>query len=64
VAIRIAGSKEKAKAEDLVDGTPIKVYMDGSGLDGHIGAAAVLYRNGVLKRKEDEVGIHRASHCL
>jgi ribonuclease HI len=50
VAIRIAGSKETAKAEDLADGTPIKVYTDGSGLEGHIGAAAVLYRNGVLKR--------------
>jgi hypothetical protein len=51
VAIRIADSKEKAKQEDLADPTRIKVYTDGSGLDGKIGAAAVLYRNGVLKSK-------------
>jgi ribonuclease HI len=51
VAIRIAGSKELAKEEDLADKTPIKVYMDGSGFEGQIGAAAVLYRNGVLKSK-------------
>ena len=50
IAIRIAENKEKAKAEDLGDKSNIKVYMDGSGVDGHIGAAAVLYRDGVLKR--------------
>ena len=29
----------------------IRVYMDGSGIEGQIGAAAVLYWDGVLKRK-------------
>ena len=51
VAIRIADSKEKAKEEDLADQAHIKVYTDGSGIEGHIGAAAVLYRNGVLKSR-------------
>ena len=51
VAIRIADSKEKAKGEDLADQAHIKVYTDGSGIEGHIGAAAVLYRNGVLKSR-------------
>ena len=41
--IRIAENKEKAKAEDLGDKSNIKVYTDGSGVDSHIGAAAVLY---------------------
>ena len=49
VAIRVAESKETAKEEDRLDTTPIKVYTDGSGYEGKIGAAAVLYRNGVLK---------------
>ena len=51
VAIRIASSKELAKEEDVADATPIKVYTDGSGLEGKVGGAAVLYRNGVLKSK-------------
>ena len=58
VAIRIAGSKELAKAEDLADETSIKVYTDGSGFEGKIGAAAVLYRNGVLKsRRRMQLGL-------
>ena len=51
VAIRITENKEKAKEEDLADEADIKVYTDGSGYEGQIGAAAVLYRNGVLKKK-------------
>ena len=49
VAIRVAESKEMAKEEDRVDETEIKVYTDGSGFEGQIGAAVVLYHNGVLK---------------
>ena len=36
VAIRIAESKEKAKDEDVRDMSHIRVYTDGSGLDGQI----------------------------
>ena len=50
VAIRVAESKETVKEEDRLDMTPIKVYTDGSGYEGKIGAAAaVIYHNGVLK---------------
>ena len=51
MALRIAGSKELAKVEDLADQSVIKVYMDGSGIEGQIGAAAVLYHNSVLKSR-------------
>lgn len=51
VAIRITDSKEKAKEEDLGDQTVVKLYTDGSGIEGKIGAAAVLYRDGVLKSR-------------
>ena len=51
MALRIVGSKELAKAEDLADQSVIKVYMDRSGIKGQIGAAAVLYHNSVLKSR-------------
>jgi ribonuclease HI len=49
LAIRVADTKERAKQEDEVDRARVKVYLDGSGLEGEIGAAAVLYRDGELK---------------
>lgn len=45
-SIRIAPSKEDAIREEREDGAEVKVYSDGSGIDRHIGAAAVLFRNG------------------
>ena len=51
VALRVAGNKELAKDKNLGDRSCIKVYTDGSGIDGHIGAAAILYRDGILQRK-------------
>ena len=40
--------KETAKREDRADNTCTKVYTDGSGVGGQIGAAAVLYRDGMM----------------
>ena len=58
VAIRVAESKETVMEEDRLDMTPIKVYTDRSGYEGKIGAAAVLYRNGVLKgRRRMRLGL-------
>ena len=51
VVIRIAGDREKAREEDIADRASIKVYTDGSGIEGQIGAAAVLYCDGVLVKK-------------
>ena len=50
VAIRIAGDKEKAQEEDRADHASIKVYTDGSGIKGQIGAAAMLYQDGCWLR--------------
>ena len=52
VAIRIAEKKEKARDENNEDKACIKVFTDRSRIGGQIGAAAVLYHNGVLKRKK------------
>ena len=51
IAIRIAENKEKAREEDLKDMSHVKVYMDGSGINSQIEAAAVLYRDRILKRR-------------
>ena len=42
---------EIALQEELTDRTDIKVYSDGSGIDGKIGASAVLIRGGEVKGK-------------
>jgi ribonuclease HI len=46
---QITDSREEAIRMDDNDRTAIQVYTDGSGKDGKIGAAAVLYRNGCKK---------------
>ena len=51
VALRVAGNKELAKDKDLGDKSHIKVYTDGSGIDGRIGVAAILYQDRILQRK-------------
>ena len=51
IALRVARNKELAKDEDLGDRSHIKVYMDRSGINGHIGAVAVLYWDRILQRK-------------
>jgi hypothetical protein len=49
IKIHVAESKEKAIREVQLDTSDVKVFTDGSGMEGRIGAAAVLYRQGRLK---------------
>jgi ribonuclease HI len=51
VKIKITTNPDDAIKEIDLDNADIKVFTDGSGLDGKIGAAAVLYRNGRQKSK-------------
>jgi len=46
----IATKQEKAVEEECNNRSDIRIYADGSGIEGNIGAAAVLYRNGRLRR--------------
>jgi len=45
----IPGSKEEAKLEAVVDRSEVSVFSNGSGHEGGVGAAAMLYRGGVEK---------------
>ena len=57
LAVRVAATKEIAKDEDSKERARTRVYSDGSGMEGMIGAAAVLYRDGELKgRKRYRLG--------
>jgi len=47
--VRIPGSKEEAKLEAVADRSEVLVFSDGSGHEGGIGVAAVLYRGGTEK---------------
>jgi hypothetical protein len=45
----VANSVEAAIMSAQQDNPDVKVFTDGSGMEGKIGASAVLYRNGRLK---------------
>ena len=46
----IASSREESKEDDAEDSMTFKVYMDRSGQDGMVGAAAVLYKGNTITR--------------
>ena len=44
--VTIADSKEESIKDEAKDDSDIKIYMDSSGFEGNVGAAAVMYRKG------------------
>lgn len=46
MVVRIAKDKATAMAEEAADTASVKIYSDGSGFKGGIGASAVMYREG------------------
>lgn len=49
---KIAETKEDSIKEEGKDEADIRIYTDGSGYEGNVGAAAVLYRKGVEEPEE------------
>jgi hypothetical protein len=52
VEVRVAGSKEEAKENTLAETSRVRLFSDGSLIDGKVGAAAVLMVDGVVKREK------------
>ena len=46
VRLQIANTREESKDEDAVDMADLRVYLDGSGIEGMAGAAAIMFQNG------------------
>lgn len=46
MGIIIAASKHESLADEMADLAPIRIYSDGSGLEGCIGAASVMFKRG------------------
>uniref|UniRef100_A0A1L7UN13 Reverse transcriptase n=1 Tax=Fusarium mangiferae TaxID=192010 RepID=A0A1L7UN13_FUSMA len=63
--VRIAGSADEAIEEhDEAEPVTIRIYTDGSGINGHVGAAAIapeLRINGVNARRLEYMGSSKAS---
>ena len=59
---RIANTKEKAIQEEAADMAEIKVYTDSSGVEGNIGAAAVLRRRGRRGWRVSRCRVGKAEH--
>ena len=59
---RIVNTKEKAMEEEEADTAEIKVYTDGSGVDGNIGAAAILRRRGRRGWRVRRFGVGKVAH--
>jgi len=51
MTVHIADSKVQAKAEEEADRSRVKVYTDGSGYEGQVGAAVVLYQDGEVRSR-------------
>jgi fructose-1,6-bisphosphatase/sedoheptulose 1,7-bisphosphatase-like protein len=51
VTANIANNVDEALETLKQDSADIKIFTDGSGMEGKIGAAAVLYKNGRMKMK-------------
>ncbi|PPQ93479.1 hypothetical protein CVT25_008496 [Psilocybe cyanescens] len=49
MSVEIVESKEEALVADEADAGGVMIYADSSGLEGKIGAVAVLFKNGVEK---------------
>ena len=46
VRLQIANMQEESKDEDVVDTADLRVYLDGSGIEGMAGTATIMFRNG------------------
>ena len=46
VQLQIADTREESKDEDVVDTADLRIYSDGSGIEGMAGTAAIIFRNG------------------
>ena len=68
--IHIPAQEEQAIKESETDLSDIRIFSDGSCIEGHVGTAAVLYKNGVEKGcvrlyigTEDEHIVLRGGTC-